>query len=497
PYHALLTTIADYKAYRPATSDSAISIALEHYDRAGADPDKRMRSLLYRGCVAYELGNDTLAMRYYKLAQQRCPASDRFHQGYIHFRIAGLYKQYIECRYAILHLKKAGEIFAEIGDKHYELCAWASLGEAYTMNNCDSGYVFIDKSIRMAAETSDSSYIYQGRYNLSTYYYICKDNYRMAADIMKSVIAEGVNYIDGYSACYFTCLALAKLGKTDSAKMYFDMMPLPRNSNDSLQYLICSGILNTNQGDYNIGNKQVHRGYAIGDSITLSRMGGIMAQTELNAAAEAQRQDSHNKTLMLLWAVAGIVLLAIAVLFLHQRLRRHRLRMLAQNTDIDALKQQTESLLQQLAQLQQMPQDGSEAEQQTAKITELQEATDRSLKDFGEVIRGLIYTGKGGKAVKDERIAKLMDDKFFAQLRALVNARHDNLVTKLANGPYKLSEQDINIICLELCHFPNAVMWSCTNMSRLGSVATRKNIIAAKVDGLTNICDMPAHFTAK
>ncbi|MBQ0115915.1 MAG: hypothetical protein KBT10_08610, partial [Bacteroidales bacterium] len=43
PYHALLTTIADYKAYRPATSDSAISIALEHYDRSGADPDKRMR----------------------------------------------------------------------------------------------------------------------------------------------------------------------------------------------------------------------------------------------------------------------------------------------------------------------------------------------------------------------------------------------------------------------------------------------------------------------
>lgn len=55
-YHALLTTIAHYKAYRPASSDSTINIAVNHYDHDGANPDHRMRSLLYKGCVMEELG---------------------------------------------------------------------------------------------------------------------------------------------------------------------------------------------------------------------------------------------------------------------------------------------------------------------------------------------------------------------------------------------------------------------------------------------------------
>lgn len=45
-YHALLTTIADYKVYRPATTDSIINIAVNHYDHDRANQDHRMRSLL-------------------------------------------------------------------------------------------------------------------------------------------------------------------------------------------------------------------------------------------------------------------------------------------------------------------------------------------------------------------------------------------------------------------------------------------------------------------
>ena len=56
-YHALLITQAKYKAYIPATSDSAINIAVDYYvtDNKGSY-DHRIRSLIYKGCVMTELG---------------------------------------------------------------------------------------------------------------------------------------------------------------------------------------------------------------------------------------------------------------------------------------------------------------------------------------------------------------------------------------------------------------------------------------------------------
>ncbi|MBQ0114818.1 MAG: hypothetical protein KBT10_02965, partial [Bacteroidales bacterium] len=476
-------------------SDSAISIALEHYDRSGADPDKRMRSLLYRGCVATERGNDTLAMRYYKLAQQRCPTADRFHQGYIHFRIADLYQGKLETKQAIKHYKAVCRTLNEFAPNIYLTKSCICIGQLYRMDNKDSAMLYLTKGIELARLSSDSVMISNGYEQLAACYYNFND-YARAIQFASRAMDYSANGVVTEAPYYYACQSYLKLGAKDSAQYIFSKMPSPITSVDRIEYYECVAALAEANGDIPNSKRLYDIAYDIGDSVRNATMNNGLISAEKNCEITSVKKEKGNMTRMLLWAVAGIVLLAIAVLFLHQRLRRHRLQVLAQSTDINALKQQTESLLQQLTQLRRQQQADTRTQQLASRINELQAATDRSFEKYGEVLHGLLYTSKGGKAVKDERIAELMDSNFFAQLQALVNARHDNLITKLENGPYKLSEQDINIICLELCHFPNAVLWAYLDTNDVRSVYNKKNYIIKKIGIVKKIDELPAYFAS-
>ena len=89
-YHALLLTQARYKAYIPLDSGSldTINLAVAHY-ADGHDPDKLMRSLLYKGCVFEELPRIDSAMYYYKAAEDHAARSgDTYYRGYALMRMA-------------------------------------------------------------------------------------------------------------------------------------------------------------------------------------------------------------------------------------------------------------------------------------------------------------------------------------------------------------------------------------------------------------------------
>ena len=171
-YHALLTTIADYKAYRPATTDSAINIAVNHYDHDGANPDHRMRSLLYKGCVMEELGDPEQAIEYYKRAETNCPSNDYFNIGYINLRIATLYQYAYNDSIAISQFNKAAQGFKKVGDKHYESLCLISAGIQYChLENYDSAALTINQGISLAKAANDSVMIREGYQALSHMYY--------------------------------------------------------------------------------------------------------------------------------------------------------------------------------------------------------------------------------------------------------------------------------------------------------------------------------------
>ncbi|MBQ0114278.1 MAG: hypothetical protein KBT10_00145, partial [Bacteroidales bacterium] len=440
-----------------------ISIALEHYDRAGADPDKRMRSLLYRGCVATELGNDTLAMRYYKLALQRCPASDRFHQGYIHFRIAELYAIYSENQHAVSHLKKALRIYNKLGDDSFVMEICRVLGETYTTFDSDSAYYYINKCIDMAHAAKDSSLFYIGRFDLATYEFVCRNDYRASADIMKETISKGVDYIDEYSAFYFASLALAQLGKNDSARIYFDMMPTPQSPIDSLQYLQCDGIVNANSKDYKAISEQVSRCYAIGDSITFSHMGRIMAQTELAMDVETKE---HNDRYRQMWIIAAFVAIALLLTIVFVRARKLKAVARARREEIERLNEQIDKAVEQLER---------QREQASDDMSRQQLAFQGKIVQCIDTIIAKITRKRSGQVE--------MEPAFWTELEYITNETRAGLLNKIANDNISLSPSEVKVLCLHSLGMPNAVIQKLMNYESAQSVSNAKQKIVKKVLG--------------
>ncbi|MBQ0114884.1 MAG: hypothetical protein KBT10_03320 [Bacteroidales bacterium] len=519
PYHALLSTIADYHAYQPITTDSVINIALKRYDCTDADPDKRMRSLLYSGCVAGELGNDTLAMRYYKLAQRYCPANDRFNQGYILLCIGQLYQTYFETNRSILHLKQAYDIFKSIGSTHYEMASCNTLGELYLYKVSDSAAFYINHTIKMASERADSSLWYAGRYNLAAYYYMCRGNYRAAVDIMVPTLEHGEQYIDTDGACYYLCMSLLELGKTDSAKLYLNRMNKPMTAVDSVCYLECEGELAKREGNRALGDRIINRSDAIADSITFNYIAGIMAQTELNMDAETQRMDADAQRLhdrrKQLGLILVITLLAAVAAYLIIKVKRKNWEtdtlladMRRLNTSLDHIttmlersRQEQEDLVAQISDRSKVQDELSDVDIEAKKNLEqktqhLQQVMTDCLDDYANVMKGLAQDRNNVVMTKVERLKKVMDKSFFDRLRACVNVRYDGLVRKLEQGGYGLKPFDINIICLELCGFPNVVIWTYSDVSSLHSVINKKRTIALKV-GASTINDIPTLLSPK
>ena len=308
PYHALLTTIAAYKAYRPFTTDSVINIALEHYDRSGADPDKRMRSLLYRGCVATELHDDTTAMRYYKLALQRCPASDRFHQGYIHFRIANLYHNRLENRQSIGYYRNAYHILAAIGEQNYRLYSCSQLGCTYRSINADSAQHYITLGIELAKEFNQPYYIYQGFAALAGNYFNQND-YPHARDWAMKAINEGADQLDTNDAYFFACQSFIELGNIDSAQSVLKQMPNMVSARDSLMYYNSLAQLAEVRGDKN-AKAYMNICDSIDDAISIGAMNNGLVATDKAVEVEHTQQLSKNKSMM----AVGIAILATLVL---------------------------------------------------------------------------------------------------------------------------------------------------------------------------------------
>lgn len=104
---------------------------------------------------------------------------------------------------------------------------------------------------------------------------------------------------------------------------------------------------------------------------------------------------------------------------------------------------------------------------------------------------------KASSREKNTKLAAIMDEDFFAQLHLYLNLRYDHLIDKLINGSFNLNKEEINIICLDLCQFPNTIIWYYSKCDRSHSVLTKKKIIAKKVLASPDIKDISNLFSQK
>lgn len=481
-YHALLTTIAHYKAYHPASSDSTINIAVSHYDHDGANPVHRMRSLLYKGCVMEELGDNKAAMRSYKEAQYACPDNDNFHKGFIHFRISGIYKSTLKYQEAIKHLKLASQDFPE--ENQYVPYCYDQLGKLYITLNADSAVEYIQKSIHIAQNSGDSTTIFKKYIDLAHVHYL-KNEYSKSINFALKSIRNFTSDFKESDAYYIACQSYLKLHEIDSAKNILNQAPPAQTQADSLQMLSCLSDLASATNDFTHSQEYTMKCDTINTSIDsmLTDNSIIAIENEVDLEHEQKLNSQRVKWMAIMGAVGLIVILCLVF-----KSRRNKQFAKKLQQEVNSLKQNMATSFEELEALKQKgEEDGQQVEQIISSI-------DTSLECYSEVMGNLLNHYKTTSTEKNKKIHEMFDEEFFSRLHRYINIRYNNLVEKLQQGDFKLKAEEINIICLELSKFPNAIIWVYSNCDRPRSIHLKKKLIAEKVNHSKSIADIPQNI---
>lgn len=470
-YHALLTTIADYKAYRPATTDSIINIALNHYNHDGANQDKRMRSLLYKGCVMEELGDSKSAMRHYKEAQYACPDNDNFHKGYIYYKIGCLFQSVTEIEQAVNYYRKAISVFQDINETFYSLNCITSMGEILRISQPDTALKYIHRGLELALKQNDKYHVYAGYTNLAGYYFYYK-NFDQAIKHSLLAINNSEITLDNNYAYYFAIESYLEKGKMDSAQKIHTSMPIPKTADDSIFYYRCLSDISKMKGDTTksfIFNEEADKSQ---NNANKSANNGL---SQICSAYDNDYASARNNTLLLYVIAFSSMIILFLILWQYKRIN-----------NAHALKQNLETLnikmSDTVAELSKMSAGQSIANQNI-------ETMKNTISQNIELLKKTIPWGISAKESKNEKIQSVMNNSFFANLYGFIDIEHPGLLKKLRTE-FKLKEDEIRIVCLELCHFPNYIIWSSTNLTNIHSLINKKKIIAKKVNGATSISEI-------
>lgn len=492
-YHALLTTIAHYKAYRPATSDSIINIAVAYYDDDAANADHRTRALLYKGCVMEEIGNIKEALHYYKEAQYACPKADHFHKGYIHFRIASLYQDNLKTHEALKHFKLALKEFPN--NNIYTNSCYDNIGRLYISINTDSALIYATKCLHLSLANGDSSKISQDYLGCANVNFI-KQNYSKAKILAQTAIKYESSNKD-LGPYYIICQSCLKLNQIDSAKSIMSVAPAPTSQIDSLQLYSCLLDIAHATNDYIHSPEYASKTDSINKIIDKQLFDNslILSENDLDLAHEKNVSHSTIVTLLKWGLLASIV--GFFLFWVYRKKQNNKFKV-AQGK-IQEFNEHIHSSLREFAKIKEdYDQHLVRSKEDTAILSEktqqIADTLEQSITCYSNVLGNLLKEYKTTSEIKSKKIKNLMTPDFFAQLQQIVNFRFNNLVTKLHNSELCLSEEEINIICLDLCKFPNPILWTYSNCDRYKSLLNKKKLIAKKVYNADSIQEIPNLF---
>lgn len=516
-YHALLTTIADYKAYRPATTDSIINIAVNHYDHDGANQDKRMRSLLYKGCVMEELGDPELAMEYYKKAETACHINEYFHIGYINMRKALLYQYAYNDSLAISQFKKAIQSFRKTTDKHYEAFCFNSMGILYCRSeNYDSAALKLQQGLSLALEAKDSVNIIEG-YNALCHMYYGLTRYRDVIDVSRqwfSICTDTITYRSNYD---IVSISFSKLGYPDSAETYLKMAPRPLVVEDSISEMRAIAELALAKGDLKTYIHYNEIAVNKGDSLLTASQADKIKAAEANYDLAQKEVEHLTKQRLFIFIISILSILVLIVgfcVYIYRRREKYarmeledaishvsssRLQLeqvLHENqnhlNDLKAQEEQLHKLQLIMRQAQETHNDDLEhIEEQLHKTTQALVAADSSIKIqdqtlvcLDEILRAVFYSGRyNSDQIIDNDSVLNMRPEFWDNLYKLVSLKHNDIFARIESKGIALNEIEKKLIALSAANLPRAIIRRILDLKNIQTVSNRRQKLAKKITG--------------
>ncbi len=497
-YHALLTTIAHYKAYRPATTDSIINIAVSHYDRNATNQDKRMRSLLYKGCVMEELGDPEAAIENYKRAETACPADDYFNIAYINMHKAELYQRALNDSIPICTYKEALKNFRKAGDLHYESITLNFIGTAYVLCNTDSAEYYINQSVSLSKKANDSIATLDALTSLCSLYYNLESYEQVTRLAYETIVVYG-RFLDNRTCNDFASISYAKTNSIDSAYWYYNHALPATNIEDTISMLRASAEIALAEGNTNKYINLNQRSVDLADSVLLASQATDLLEVELKyEKAEAKIEYlAKQKRHLLFIAILVIAILSITyvVILLRQKLRFARQEINDAITQLNNMKkyieQQTaenkkyiQRIQEQEIKLQEIQCVSVTDEPSLQPLSELVIIQEKTKSCIDEILRCVFYNGKHkSDNIIGNDVPIIVSEDFWKNLDEIIAIKHRDIKERLDNNSLSLSNIEKRVFALCSINMPNAIIRRILNYKNVQIVSNYRHKLAVKILG--------------
>ncbi|MDD3201301.1 MAG: hypothetical protein PHP76_04780 [Bacteroidales bacterium] len=469
--YALLYTQAQHKNYETIQSDSLIGIAVSYYKSHGKK-DQYAKSLMYNGAALYDMKHYNQAVEKYKMAEQQAKgSSDYFLLGMINSQIGEVYiMTHSDLSYIVARYKLASKYYILGELPKHECSCYAKIGAYYfLMNERDSAFFYIDKSIRIAESWNYSSLLLLNYYTMMLAYAKSND---YAAAKQVGLKAYSKSRTNG-STLSELARAYAYLGMTDSAKYYYNLIPATYN-NLVEKYRTLSHI-ERSAGRYDLAYRYFVDAQIIADSVmNQSRMfDAISTEKQFDTQQlVAQNQILKEKSRNWLY-IAGLAILSAILLLLAYQRRRHQ-------------------IVEQIAFIEQLQSDRDHNMAMLNHLTsvgELQEKTkiaiESSLLRIDSII-DMYYQHEEKSHLFAKEFAKKMNlgefnKEFLDEIIVSVNACKNNIITDIATAHPSLTEDDLSFICFLMLNFSKTSITAIYGYENIQSVYQRTKRLSDKM----------------
>ena len=456
-YHALLSTQAAYKCFDSIPSTATIDRAVDYFS-SGSDREKLTRSLLYKGAVLSELNRKTEAMEFYKQAEEAASPTDYANLGYINLRMASLYHEsYAENEIDIDKYKKAYKYYKIIDDSVYQLKCLNNIGLIYRTCNIDSAYYYIYKAINLAKALNDKKCIFSN-YLLLVGVYYTDSLYLEQKNVALNILNNGLNYVNPNNLYNYLSRAYAMIGKHDSARIFLNKVVV-NNDVEKISYLITKRDIEKSCGNY-----QLAMAYdCAGDSLAKIIEDNSPRKQLSNIEQDFDDVTNHKKDSIINSIRTALVVLLIIMLIVTFGL----------TAIIIKNKKRLKNVI---SKLEEMRIQASEKEQQSFSIfieqlgnfIEINSKYGTRLDKFYEKFMGVMNMQR-----KSRGISQI--------IRNYVDTRNIGIVRRLSLDFPKLTESDIDVICMLLCGLDTSTISFLMGFIHPKSIYRRKKLILEKM----------------
>lgn len=479
-YHALLLTQARYRCYVPASSDSAINVALEYYEQHPEEREKLTRAHLYKGAVMEELSQFEPAMTHYKKALETAAPDDKFNQGYIRLRIGYIYRDHLVADSTdITYFKEALRYFKQVPDSFYILTCLNAIGTSYYKNNRDSVEPYLDKALDMAKRNAYAAKEREIAINIAKTT-MFKNRPRDIEKAKNTVLP----LLENRSGCTSEDLAdllltasytLAKQNKTDSALLFLNQLPedLPNSRYESFR-LLCQTEIARSQSDIDRYARYSEEYRQLKESIIKDDLQCQLRNVESRYDNETLKLKNERYRMMLtswlLFALLALSVLAILLLLVSRKSSQRKRQLSDMEDTIERMQEDTIHLSALLEDNKAMGESLKETlKNQISTFSQLVSVYKKQYKDNPNEFEALFV-----KAYS----AQQPDASFWNGIQHYANTTHGGIITQVIEKHPSLNSSDIRFLSLCCCDLPTTVIMMCMGYKDAHSFYNKKRRVA-------------------